>query len=116
MGWEDAKPIDLAKSIVKQRATDEILKASSQFIFIYHVPSRKAQSMGFIDSVLQIDVMVPTAGRDKADRVVDRIIHLLTKQFLLNNRSLQLDATVGDSPAPTGFYCCSVRFNYFCSV
>lgn len=116
MGWTDATPLELAKSIIKRKATDDVLTASKKLICIYNVPSRKTQSVNFADAVLQVDVMVPSADSDKADKVVEKIIKLLTNGFSLNNRPVLFDAQVGDSAAPTGFYCHSVRFNYFCSI
>jgi hypothetical protein len=118
MGWDKATKEHIAKHMIMRKPNSGLLQANERFIFIYQAPSRTAYSSAFLDCVIQVDVMVPTDKSDTADQVAELIVPLLTRKtgFEVNNRPLIIDAQVGDSPAPAGFYCYSMRFHYYSSV
>jgi len=116
MGWEEAPPISLATQIIMKKAIPDILQAGSKYICIYNVPSRKTQDIHFSDTVMQIDMFVPYDESDIADKAMTQIIKKCANNFTINNRPVIFDALIGDIPAPTGFYCNSVRFYYYSTI
>lgn len=116
MGWSKFKDCDFIKYILLKRAFPEILKSDCKYICIYNVPCRKTQSIRFSDTVIQIDILVPSNDSDSADKAMEQIINICSNNFKVNNRHVMFDTLLGDTTAPTGFYCNSVRFYYYSSV
>lgn len=117
MGWDNLKPVEFPKHILLKREVDGLLTAGKKYISIYDVYSRTTSDSFFLDTIKQIDVFVPSEESDIADLVVSRLIKSVCNgQFKVNNRYPKLDAQVGDTAAPNGFYCHSVRFFYYSTV
>ncbi|MEE1493103.1 MAG: hypothetical protein UGF45_14155 [Massilioclostridium sp.] len=116
MGWENVSPVEFPDLILTKRAIPGILKASDRYICIYNTSGKRTYDTAFSSPVMQIDVLVPYQDSDRADRVVERLIPLFTKNFKVNNRYVLFDSQLGDTTAPSGFYCHSVRFFYYTSI